>query len=165
MDQQTKIEFWYVLTEDRTLPPPREYGQPKPPPSEPLLFDRVRTREGLAKLGLEEGGVNGLLFIVDREANVYTVFPDGHGITYNERHYGLNVPTITDNPRVIDYMRKKLKTTDVSGKPRTVGSPRAIVFSKFELEIIRIAKALGYMPTKLSEELFETPCTAPLQHG
>ena len=166
MDQQTKLVFQYILTQDNTLPPPREYGQPRRGHPEPLLFDKVRTPEGLARLGLQEGSVDGLLFIVDREGNLYTVFPDEQGITYNERCYGLNVRRISDGKkRIVSYMRRKMKTTDLMGKPRAIGSPRGIVFSKFEPEIIRIARALGYIPTKLSEELFETPCTETLQHG
>ncbi len=141
MSQKTKLLFQYVLTQDGTLPPPPEYGQPRPVPAEPLLFDKVRTPEGLARLGLQEGSVDCLLFIVDRVGNLYTIFPDGHGITYNERHYGLNVPNIRDNTKVTDYMRRKIKITDLRGKPRAIGSPRAIVFC--ELLQVSLCAQLG----------------------
>ena len=138
-----------LVTQDTTLPPLKRYiGQPEHKIKEPLLWDRIKSPEGLSALELEVGGVDRLLFVIDKEGNMYTFYPSGNRRGFSGLAYGFNTPNITQTDAAIFDI-----TRDLQNHPN-YSDPLAVVFSDYEAQFREVARRVGLQPSRIRDEPF-----------
>ena len=136
-------EFRYILTDCKQAP----YTST----DSPLGPDYLNSLEGLSKLELKPGEVDGLLFIIGAGGGIYTVYPASTKSGFSSiSSPGARSPPILNTDGAVTKIKRDIE----SGKKHYPGDPRAIVFFEYEEAFLNVAKDLGYAPKKTLDEYF-----------
>ena len=125
-----------------------------------MLYNSLFNRKGLSAFGLQPGTL-GLVTVVNELGNVFHLNTDtnrsgtngisGLGTPNSYLKIYLDNPTqnltrISDTPAAADLIRSHIRDEK--------GTLVAIVHTNYEIQFGEVAKALGNIPVKASEELF-----------